>query len=83
MAVELAVCQRRRKVGPVLRRPLDKFFSAVDRDGYGYSRFCDLYRDWRGRLNPTMRQAHVAGEKMFVDYAGATMDENVGAIIPH
>jgi len=42
--------------------------------GYGYSRFCDLYRDWRGKLNPTMRQNHVAGEKLFVDYAGTTVD---------
>jgi transposase len=49
-------------------------YRAVHPMGYGYSRFCDLYRDWRGRLNPTMRQAHVAGEKMFVDYAGATME---------
>jgi transposase len=43
-------------------------------DGYGYSRFCELYRAWTGGLAPTMRQAHVAGEKMFVDYAGATME---------
>ncbi|MEN8197509.1 MAG: IS21 family transposase, partial [Pseudomonadota bacterium] len=49
-------------------------YRAVHPMGYGYSRFCDLYRDWRGRLNPTMRQAHVAGEKMFVDYAGATLE---------
>jgi transposase len=49
-------------------------YRAVHSIGYSYSRFCDLYRDWRGRLNPIMRQAHVAGEKMFVDYAGATMD---------
>ncbi len=49
-------------------------YRAANPGGYGYSRFCDLYRDWRGRLNPTMRQAHVAGEKMFVDYAGATME---------
>ena len=49
-------------------------YRAVHPMGYGYSRFCDLYRDWRGRLNPTMRQTHVAGEKMFVDYAGATME---------
>ncbi len=49
-------------------------YRAVHPEGYGYSRFCDLYRDWRGRLNPTMRQTHFAGEKMFVDYAGATMD---------
>ena len=63
-----------------LRRPgvtlslLWEEYRAVHPMGYGYSRFCDLYRDWRGRLNPTMRQAHVAGEKMFVDYAGATME---------
>ena len=49
-------------------------YRTVHRDGYGYSRFCDLYRDWRGRLAPTMRQTHVAGDKLFVDYAGATAD---------
>ena len=43
-------------------------------EGYGYSRFCDLHRAWKGRLVPTMRQVHVAGEKMFVDYAGATVE---------
>ena len=49
-------------------------YRAVHPDGYGYSRFCDLYRRWEGRLTPTMRQHHVAGEKMFVDYAGATLE---------
>ena len=43
-------------------------------DGYGYSRFCELYRGWEGRLSPTMRQTHVAGERMFVDYAGTTIE---------
>lgn len=43
-------------------------------DGFGYSRFCELYRAWEGRLSPTMRQTHVAGERLFVDYAGTTMD---------
>ena len=43
-------------------------------DGYGYSRFCDLYRDWRGRASPVMRQVHQAGDKLFVDYAGMTLD---------
>lgn len=47
---------------------------ATHPDGYGYSRFCELYRDWAGRLSPTMRQTHVAGEKLFVDYAGTTID---------
>ena len=42
----------------------------ADATGYGYSRFCELYRAWEVRLSPTMRQAHVAGERLFVDYAG-------------
>jgi transposase len=39
-------------------------------DGYRYSRFCDLYRSFEGKLSVTMRQAHAGGEKLFVDYAG-------------
>ena len=46
---------------------------AVHPDGYGLSRFCELYRAWEARLSPTMRQNHVAGERMFVDYAGTTL----------
>jgi len=42
-------------------------------DGYGYSRFCDLYRDWLKTVSPTMRQTHAAGEKLFVDWAGDTV----------
>ena len=42
-------------------------------NGYGYSRFCDLYRAWKKRLDVVMRQDHKAGEKLFVDYAGDTV----------
>jgi len=42
--------------------------------GYQYSQFCNLYRQWAGRIDPVMRQEHRAGEKMFVDYAGQTVD---------
>lgn len=42
-------------------------------DGYQYSRFCELYRLWRGKVDVVMRQHHRAGEKMFVDWAGATV----------
>ena len=42
-------------------------------EGYRYSRFCELYRSWEGKLSVTMRQTHVAGEKLFVDYAGDTV----------
>ena len=33
-------------------------YRAEHADGYGYSRFCDLYRDWRQTISPTMRQTH-------------------------
>jgi transposase len=39
-------------------------------DGYRYSRFCDLYREFERKLSPVMRQHHVAGDKVFVDYSG-------------
>jgi transposase len=42
-------------------------------DGYRSSRFCELYRSWASRLSVTMRQAHVGGDKLFVDYAGDTV----------
>jgi transposase len=47
----------------------DEYIAATP-GGYRYSRFCDLYREWEGRLPVTMRQTHVAGERLFVDYAG-------------
>jgi transposase len=63
-----------------LRRPgvtlllLWQEYRAGQPEGYGYSRFCDLYAAWRGRLSPTMRQTHPAGERLFVDYAGQTVE---------
>ena len=43
-------------------------------EGYGYSWFCDLYKAWSARLKPSMRQVHIAGDKMFVDFAGRTVN---------
>ena len=43
-------------------------------EGYGYSRFCQLYRLYEGRLDMPLRQDHKAGERVFVDYAGQTVD---------
>jgi transposase len=41
--------------------------------GYGYSRFCELYQQWRLRQDVVLRQEHRAGEKLFVDWAGDTI----------
>jgi transposase len=42
-------------------------------EGYRYSRFCDLYSGWLRRQEEVLRQEHCAGEKLFVDDAGATV----------
>ena len=42
-------------------------------EGYGYSRFCELYHAWRQRTNVRMHIEHKAGEKLYVDYSGKTV----------
>lgn len=42
-------------------------------DGYGCSQFKEYYYKYKKKLNPTMRQTHIAGEKMFVDYSGVVV----------
>jgi len=40
---------------------------------YKYTSFCVKYREWAMGLKRSMRQIHIAGEKLFVDYAGQTV----------
>jgi transposase len=61
---------KRRSVTLVL---LWQEYRAEQVDGYGYSRFCELYGEWRKTVSATMRQTHPAGERLFVDYAGDTV----------
>ena len=41
---------------------------------YRYAQFCAKYREFVEKQKPSMRQKHVAGEKLFVDYCGPTID---------
>lgn len=47
-------------------------YKADHPDGYQYSQFCNLYGNYREKIDPVMRQDHRAGEKLFVDYSGMT-----------
>ena len=52
-------------------------------DGYGYTQFKKIYHKYRKKLNPSMRQIHLNGEKLFVDYSGVTVpiyDNKTGVI---
>ena len=42
--------------------------------GYQSTQFCEHYYNWRKTIKLSLRQTYKAGEKMFVDYAGQTIN---------
>jgi transposase len=56
----------------VTRLLLWQEYKAEKPDGWQYSVFCDQYRRWLGTQDAVLRQNHIPGDKMFVDYAGLT-----------
>ena len=65
--------QELRRPGVTLQLLWEEYKARFPEHGYQYSRFCDLYREWAGRVDVTMRHVHRAGERLFVDYAGDTV----------
>ena len=50
---------------------------------YGYTQFCEHYRRWLKKQKRSMRQHHIAGDKLFIDYCGPTVpivDPDTGEI---
>jgi transposase len=79
-----AVHQELKRVGVTLHLLWEEY-RQVHPDGYGYSQFCDLYRRWAGKLKPSMRQPHRAGEKTFIDFSGKRphlIDRRTGEELP-
>ena len=58
-----------KRVGVTLQLLWEEYAQAHP-DGYRYSQFCEIYRQWARRLRPSMRQVHRAGEKTFIDFSG-------------
>jgi transposase len=59
----------RKKPGVTLQLLWEEY-RANHGDGYGYSRFCDLYHTYVSTIDVRMRQTHKAGDKLFIDYSG-------------
>lgn len=57
----------------VTRLLLWQEYKAEKPDGWQYSVFCEQYRRWLASQDVVLRQNHVPGDKMFVDYAGPTV----------
>ncbi len=62
-----------------LRRPgvtlqlLWEEYARANAQAYKYTSFCVKYRQWAACLKRSMRQVHIAGDKLFADYAGQTV----------
>jgi transposase len=73
-----------KSVGMTKQLAWEEYRQIYTTDGYSYSQFCHRYRTWVGRQKRSMRQTHIAGEKVFVDYCGPTVpivDASTGTFI--
>jgi len=73
------VHQELKKKGVTLQLLFEEYRVAQGDKGYGYSQYCRYYGLWRATQKPSMRQVHRAGEKLFLDYAGPTVEIIDGA----
>jgi len=52
-------------------------------DGYGNCRFNQLFAKWRSRPVPILHKEHIAGDKLYIDFAGqklSIVDEPTGVV---
>lgn len=62
-----------KRKGVTLQLLWEEYRESAQAEAYSRSRFCERYQEFVQSLRRSMRQTHVAGEKLFVDYAGQTV----------
>ena len=68
-----AIHQELKQKGVTKQLLWEEYKQAHGNAGYQFSQYCGYYRDWQAKQKRSMRHVHKAGEKLFVDYSGATM----------
>lgn len=68
-----AIHQELKRKGVTKQLLWEEYKQAHGDAGYQHSQFCGYYRECRAQQKRSMRQLHLAGEKLFVDYSGATV----------
>jgi len=66
--------QELKRKGMTLQLLWSEYSDIQGKQAYQYSQFCYYYRKWKSRQKRSMRQVHRAGEKLFIDYCGPTVD---------
>lgn len=69
-----SIHQELKQKGVTLLLLWQEYAQAHQKSAYRYAQFCSKYRDWLQRQKPSMRQIHRAGEKLFIDYCGPTIE---------
>lgn len=65
--------KRKRKTKVTLMLLWEEYKATYGKAAYAYTQFRVYYRRYKQKLSPSMRQLHIAGEKVFVDYSGVTI----------
>ena len=66
--------QALKRKGVTLQLLWSEYVAVHGERAYRYSQFCHRYHQWRAAQKRSMRQHHRAGEKLFIDYAGPTVE---------
>jgi len=62
-----------KKTGITKQRMWEEYYQKYP-DGLKSSQFMEHYSRWSKKVNPVMHMVHKAGDKMFIDYAGKTLE---------
>jgi transposase len=50
-----------------------EYYEQYREQAYAYTQFCEYYNRWLKKQKRSMRQTHLAGDKLFIDYCGPTI----------
>ena len=65
--------KKRKKTGVTLALLHEEYKESNPNRYYSYTQFREHYKRYVNTINPSMKQTHLVGEKMFVDYSGLTV----------
>lgn len=66
--------ERQLKKTGITRQHMWREYIVKHPDGFKSSQFGMYYRRWSQKVNPVMHMNHKSGDKMFIDYAGKTLE---------
>ena len=65
--------KRKKQTKVTLSLLYEEYKEANPNNYYGSTQFRDYYSKFLNKINPSMKQVHLSGEKLFVDYSGVTI----------